>query len=886
MKTLPKPPIWADRFLQWFVDEQLLEEIQGDLHEAYYYRAKTEGLSKAKWLFITDVFRFFRPYAFEKYSNAKQFLPMFKNYYKIALRNILHRKQFTAINLLGLSVGISAVLLIGLYLQNEWTYDQHVPDYEQTFRLVNKYRDQTYANMPYENYYGTQKEAQKALVKHLESYDQVHRATNFVPSGSAISGIDQYYVKVNNREHIQQKLLFTNTGASFLELFPQNFLLGAPDLAFDRTKKVILTESMASCYFGTNWRQQEILNSDYIFRDQVYQVGGVVKDAPSNQHFDFEVILHQDSINCWGAYTYFQLTPSSSIVDFMPQLNQDIDKVYPGYTEDELSKGVEAIALKDIHFTSGLLYELKPTANRAYLWTFAFIGFIILLIIWTNYTNLSIAMYADRQRELGMRKVLGARGKDIGWQILIEAVLLTLLAMPIALGLLAWTLPTIASVLDLGITNQQLFNSTTLVTLFGILVLTGIFSSLYPAIVYGQKSISRLFKVTAGRQSGRTIFNFRNSLVGTQFVLLVGLMSITIYIHQQMDYIANREMGFEKEGVVFFGVNGAKKYRQMKQQLLQLSEVETVGSGMIPGHDMYNQLTYKMKESGTTMSNGTYISADLDAFRTLSIDCAAFDKLQQGQEEIFIINQTAARQLASELQRLPTDLVGETLILEPEWENEEHGFGIPYPIAGIIEDYDYFSLKYATQPLLISVREKPQYAYDILLKLNSSDWRGTMQQIEEIYASVETERPFDYTFLDSHLQALYETEEKAGWLMSGLSLVAIILAMVGLAGIVSYIALNRRKEISIRRVFGASTKDVLWAMNRDFVGLMVIATILAAPLAVYLTNRWLADFAFHISTNPLVIIVAGIVALLLVIIVVSWQTRRAIAKNPIELLRN
>ena len=225
---------------------------------------------------------------------------------------------------------------------------------------------------------------------------------------------------------------------------------------------------------------------------------------------------------------------------------------------------MQAVALTDIHFTKDHLYELKAIANKAYLNAFGLIALVILLIIWTNYTNLSIAMYADRQKELGMRKVMGARGKDISLQLLIEAVLLTLLCLPIAWLLLQFSLPLVNEKLGWQLNLQSLYSLPTLATLFGILVLTGILSGGYPALVYGQKSMVNLFDATFSGKPGRRVFNFRNSLVFAQFVLLIGLLSVTWYIHQQMDYVQNKDLGFKKEGVLFFDLYGAKKYEQIK----------------------------------------------------------------------------------------------------------------------------------------------------------------------------------------------------------------------------------------------------------------------------------------------------------------------------------
>lgn len=888
MKSTPKPPKWADQFLQWFVDENLLEEIQGDLHEAYYHRTKTEGLTKARWLFWEDVFRFFRPYAFEKYSNVKQFLPMYHNYFKIAFRNILHRKQFTAINLLGLSIGISAVLLIGLYLQNEWTYDQSTPDHERIHRVGMHFRDQLYAPMPFENYQQTDAADQVRMVNYLRELDAVESAACIAPSASGVNGMDQVFIRVNDKEFIQNKFHITSTGKDFLDIFPQDFLMGNQEAAFLDYHQVLVTESMAERYFGTNWQQQNILGQPFRFEhhDSLdYEIVGVIANPPNNVHYDLDVVVHVERLPSWGAYTYIKTKPNASIAAIRETAEKDVDVFLPGFSENELFKGLNTVALTDIHFTKEHLYELKPSANEAYLKIFGLIAFVILLIIWTNYTNLSIAMYADRQKELGMRKVMGARGQDISFQLMIEAILLTLLCLPIVWAILQTSLPYANTFLGWELNSGLLYSSATILTLLGILVFTGLFSGLYPAIVYGQKSMVNLFGATLTGKPGKRLFNFRNSLVTIQFTLLIGLLSVTWFIHQQMDYISQKDLGFEKEGLVFFNMAGGDDYEQLKTSLEQLPEIEAVGAGMRPGREMYNQLTYKLKGTDHIFSDATTAYPDPDMFKTLGLECKACEIVKAGKERILVINQTAAKQIAQVNNLLPEQLIGQTIILEPEAENDENGFGYPHVIEEIINDYTYFSLKYAASPLFMHVFQRPNWGTEMVIKANTSNWPQTINKIEAAYKEVDQVQPFSIQFLDKHIESLYESEQQAGYFMTGLSLVAIILALMGLAGIVSYIAFNRQKEIGIRKVFGASQRDILWIMNKDFVLLMFIAMLIATPFALYLTKQWLTNFAFSISVNPLIVVLSGLIALGLVLLVVTWQSRKAMEKNPIDTLK-
>lgn len=882
--SYPPPPSWARKFLTWFCDEALLEEIAGDLEEAYYHRCSKLGKSQAKQLYIADVFTFFKPYAFEKYSRAKQFLPMLDNYFKIALRNIFHRKGFTAINAVGLVVGMSAVILIGRYLQHEYTYDEAAAHPDLTYRLVNKYRDQTYTCMSFPGFNESEGEEQLALINHIKTYDQVVQACHFVPTHSDIGGGGQYFVRFDEQQLITNNILFTNTGAAFQALFPQTFLLGTPGAAYNTFSTAVLTESLARRWFGQDWAVRRLLGKNLQIGEENYVLAGVIADVPDNSHNTFEMLLHQQRIPSWAAYTYVQLKEPGQLSAFMNQLNQDADLFFPGYSEDELAKGMDAVALKDIHFTPGMLYEIKPVANSNYLSAFGWVGLIILLIIWTNYTNLSVAMYADRQREIGMRKVLGAQARDISLQLLLEAVCLAVICLPLILLVVAFVVPHFDELMGVKIGTPSLFSVTSLLTIAGLLLLTGLISGSYPALVYGRRSTMKLFGKDWKKVFGNRHFNFRNALITLQFFLVIGLLSMTFFIFQQMKFVETTDLGFESEGIIYFNIDGEEKLQQLQTVLETMPEIVSTGAGGVPGSEMFNQSTYKMKDTEVVLSDGTEQYISWGSLQTLGIECAGCAALEKGKDRVFVINRTAAEKLATIRNTSPEQLIGDVLITEPEWENEQYGFGIPHTIDAIIDDYNFFSLKYPHQPLLLSVYREAPYAYEMLVKANTKDWPATLQKIEEAYTAVETERPFEVNFLEDRLARLYETETRSGKLLAILGIVAIVLALMGLSGVVAYLAYRRQKEIGIRKVLGASVGSILFRFHKEFSALLLVATILALPISLYLASRWLDSFAFRIQPQPLVIFGAGLITLVLVLIVISVQTRRAATRPPMEVL--
>ncbi len=882
---MPTPPKWADRFLAWFVAEDLIEEIQGDLHEAHHHRAVKYGHTVADRQFIKEVFQFFKPYAFEKYSRAKQFLPMLDNYLKIALRNILHRKGFTTINLLGLTIGITAVMLIGFYLKYELNYDQVTPNHDRIHRVMNKYREQTYTCMAFNGYDESTADSQMMLVNLLETYEGVENACQFVPTNSPIGGFEQYFLEMDGKRFTVENGLYTNTGAAFQAIFPQRFLVGSPETSFSSFGKIILTEMLAERVFGSTWANQDIIGKRLKIQEETFELGGVVANVPGNVHFSFDYILHQDRIPSWAGYTYLKLAENQAAEPILALLNKDVAKYHPNFVKDELWKGFISLPLTDIHFSNGNLYELKPTDNRAYLATFGIVGLVIMLIILTNYTNLSIAMYADRQKELGMRKALGAQSLDISLQLITEAVLLSLFCAPMVLLMLQYFLPHLNELMGIQMNESVWLNGWVILSVLAMLAVAGVLSGLYPSLVYGGRSMLHLFgKKTATTTSNR-YFNFRNTLTTAQFTMVVALLSITYFINQQMDFVNKMDLGYQKEGVLFFNIDGIEKYMQLEQKLLEIPEIAAVGANGVPGSAMFNQSTYKMKDTDITYTDGTEQYMGYGTVKTLGFKCEACSLLDSGKEKIYVINQTAADKLAKAKGISTEELIGETLVTEPEYENERFGYGIHHTIDGIIPDYKYFSLKHASQPLLISIVKDPTYVYEMLVRVNTSNMFATQKKIEAAYSEIETTRPLELGFLDERLNQLYEDERRSSVLLACLSLVAIIMALMGLAGIVSYMAFSRQKEIGIRKVLGATTGNILLTFNREYLILMGIATTVAMPAALFLGSKWLDSFAYRIEPQFWVVLLAGLAALLLVAFVVTLRARRAAGMHPVETLR-
>ena len=881
------PPAWARSFLRLFCSEELIEEIEGDLLEAYQYRTKKHSRIKADVWFILDVLRFFKPYSFEKYSRSKQYLPMWNNYLKISLRNLFAKSlHHTLINLLGISIGISTTILIGMYVQHEYTYDQSFPQASQKYRIVNQYRDQVYACMFFGDYFSSDESTQKALVDYLQLQDGIVNACHFVPNNSSIGPNRKWYIRTAEKQLVMDELLFTNTGEAFQQMFPSEFLMGDPIGAFSHYQTVVVSESTAVKLFGPNWSSMDLLQTQIQIQDETFSVKGVVKAPPSNAHFSFEMIVHQNQIPSWGAYTYFEKTPNVNVAAISHQLKQDADLIYPGYSEDILHKGFQVIPLTNIHFTTGLLYEIKAIANTTYIQIFLVVALVIMLAIWINYANLSIAKYTSRQRELGVRKVLGARPKDIAHQILTESTLLSFMTIPVSLGLCYWLLPTLNYLLEVGMSQRLLIQPISIGLLLCLTLFTGIIGGLYPVLLYSGKNLLKLVKGKLNSHQSRYLFKTRYVLLTSQFLMLIGLMSLALIIMQQMNFIQTKSKGFDSEGIVYFDIDGAEKYQLLKSRLEQLPEIEGIGTGMVPGQNMYNQLTYKMQDHEEVNADGTYIYTSMESMELYGLTSPSYQQLSNETARVFVINEVAAKKLATILGKEMTALIGETVVLEPEWENEEFGFGHPHIISDIIPDFDYFTLKYAHQPLFIEVHnQKDTWIYNMIVKANSSNWVNTLDKIEGEYLKIEKDQPLDITFLDSHLQKLYTKDRNAGLLTSALTFICIAISIMGLIGVVDFVVQSKRKEIGIRKVFGASVQAILQSLSKEYLIMVVVAGVLAAPIFWYTAKKWLDGFAYHIVPSISTVALAMLTTTMIIIGVVLIRSSRSANQNPIEVLR-
>lgn len=882
------PPSYAQRFLRWFCDEELFEEVIGDLDEAFYDRFEEKGYAYAKQMYIKDVIKFFKPYAWKKLHLNKQHTPMFRNYFKIGLRNIIKRKEYSLLNATGLIIGLTCIFQSILFLRNELRYDAFHTDAEDIYRIQRTYRSQEYAVVPLKDWWSTTAADQQNYIHELRKLDEVEHAMQFTSSNSPTS-LPQFYGERSDGERlVESNILWTNSGNEFFKVLDWTFIKGSAKTALTEPRSVVLTESSAIKYFGSDWRSDvNLLSKNLVIDSNAYAVNGVIENVPSYSHVDFDLVINTPQIPSWGAYTYIKKAEGFSD----DQLSGAVSKAYeifkPESSEDILEKGVSLKPLTSIYLESKALYELKTPGDSRYLWIFGIIGLIILAVTITNYFNLSIALYAGRQKEMGVRKALGAGRSSTITQFLFETMLITYGCLPIALLLIELLLPIFNTIMSVNLENEFLTGIGLLLFAIFLTGFIGLTAGLYPSIILSRKNMLDLFKGKMSNQTGG--FSLRRILVGFQFVLLIGLVTATFFINKQLEFLQNKDLGFKKDGVISINVGSADIYQKMKNKLVTNSNILSIGAGGMPGNEMFNMTTYKMLESGedNVRDDGTSITMDKGSFDVLGIDHPKLELLDQGKASIFLVNETAASTLAASLKVPKKDLIGRVFQLEPEFNNEEAGtMGIHYTIDGFIEDYHYFTLKETVNPMFIEVQAVPQWAYEMLFRISTEDMFTTLNEIEKEYNAWHPNEPIRMEFLDDRLASLYKNEAQIASLASGLSTIAVALSILGLIGLVSFITKTKEREIGIRKVYGASVKHILLLLNKEFSILTVIATLLAAPLSFWAITQWLEAFAYRIDPAFSIYAIAGVLCLILVLTVVSIQSLRSAIKSPIESLKS
>jgi len=802
---------------------------------------------------------------------------MFKNYFKTAWRNIRKNKLFSFINILGLSIGIATCFIIMLYVQDELSYDKFNKNADNIARVV------FHANV------NGGKIDESVVMPPLaatmkKDFPEVQDATR-------INDVGTPKIIYNNAVFKDDR--FALVDPNVFSIFTLPMIEGDPKTALARPDGLVITQEAAEKYFGKADPMGKIIevNTD---SNRVFKVTGIIKNIPANSHFHFDMFgsltswadSKSDSWMSSSYHTYLLLKPGADlkkiearfpamVKKYMgPQIQQQMGLSLEQFTSKGNSLGFALQPLKDIHLNSNTSNEFEPGGNATYVYIFGGVAIFMLIFACINFINLSTAGASKRAKEVGVRKVAGSGRFQLIKQFLLESVLITFFALFIAFVLVQLALPAFNN-----ISGKHLsFDLKPILAFIGLGLLVGLIAGIYPAFYLS--SFKPIAVLKGKLATSHKNFGLRSGLVVFQFFISVALIIGTIVVYQQMKYIQNKDLGYNKEQLLTIPnsyVLGNNEHVFKQQMLRDPRIVNATMSWYKPaGPSNYNNaLAYPLGNNNLVV-DGVDFHVDENYIPTFGMQIVAgrnFSKDFKSDSTAIILNETAAIAFGWN----NTNVVGKTIIRQ----NSDRGTNVPYHVIGVVKNFNFKSLHEAISPLFMSL--EPQGG--LIFKIKTTDVAGLLATMKKNWNAYNTNEPFTYSFLDDLYNKTYAVEQKTGTVLNIFSLLTIFVACLGLFGLATYTAEQRTKEIGIRKVLGASVKQVTQMLSKEFVKLVLIASIIAFPVAWWAMNKWLQNFAYRINISWWVFAIAGLAALLIALLTVSFQAIKAAVANPVKSLR-
>ena len=798
---------------------------------------------------------------------------MLKNYLTIALRNLTRHLGYSLINIIGLSIGIACCILIGLYIQDEFKVDRFHSKSDRIYRLL---RETRLENGTTDMGYGTSGAAGPAL---KNDYPEIETVVRYMSWG----GI---WTKHQDKKFNQR---FCLTDPDFLDVFDFELVSGNRETALSQPHAVLITQSTAQRFFGNEDPMGKPLSVDDRYMGGEYTVTGVLKDIPTHSTLQFDILCA--TVNTYWTRSVFEnwqpnsvWRPANNYILLreganIASLEQQMPTFMSRYMGEEILENNTYYLqpFERIYLYSKTDYNIPYTTDITQIYSFATIGLFILIIACINFMNLATARSARRAREVGLRKVVGAYRSQLIRQFLGESFLLSVLAAGLALIVVYFALPYLNDFVQKQITLSNTLY-TTLASLLLLTLLVSLLAGIYPALFLSNFNPASVLKGTlaAGVRSGR----LREILVVFQFAISAFLITSTYTVYQQLEYISTKNLGFDKEHIVLTYLFGTDRrlndrYLNIKNEYLQHPNIlkasashSSVGYGGQLGRvypEGKSNEEWQMRVLGVDESYLDTYGIELIAGRNFSLD------IPTDSTQAFILNETAVKRLGW------TDPLGKKF----EWNTEVHGPG--GQVVGIVKDFHNRSLHEEIQPVALTMW---QPKFNVLsLKISSQNIEETINHIGQVWKRHIPEKPFEYEFLDEDLDSLYRSEQRMGTLTNVFSGLAIIVACLGLFGLASFTAEVRTKEIGIRKTLGASVPNIVRLLSREFIILVLIADLIAFPLAYWAMSEWLTGFVYRIDISILIFLISGLLTLIIALLTVSTQALKAAFTNPIDALR-
>ncbi|MCI0695026.1 ABC transporter permease [candidate division KSB1 bacterium] len=811
---------------------------------------------------------------------------MFKNYLKIAARNLLKHKAYSLINVLGLAIGMACCILILLYVQNELSYDRHHQKAERIYRVAS---DHKFGGNHFQMAVSPAPMAE-ALVR---DFPEVESAARFRGYGS-------FLVKKEGEQNFKEERVIFADNAIF-DIFTIPLLGGDAKGALTAPNTVVISQSTAKKYFGESNPVGQSLLFD---NTAVYKITGVFADMPDNGHFHFDFIaalisMDESRNSLWisnNFRTYLLLKAGGQPATLEAKFPEMVRKYAGPQVQEFLGASFEAMVqqgnqirfylqpVRDIHLHSDLSVEFEPNSNINYVYIFSAIAFFILLIACINFMNLATARSASRAKEVGIRKVVGSYRRQLVGQFLAESIFLSVIALMLALVLVELILPAFNNLAEKQLQTFYFGNWPLLAALIGITLLVGVVAGSYPAFVLS--SFKPVSVLKGAKSAGARSSRLRSALVVFQFAASVILIVGTIIIKNQLHYIQNKNLGFNKEQVIVLHdayALGEKLEAFKNEAMRNPSMISATVSGYLPVSSNRSDTGFwpeGQRASDNPVSMQIW-SADYGYIETMGMEIVAgrnFSETFGADSSAVILNEKAAKMFGF------GDPIGKKIFT---WgftpgRGVDRDRIIPYTVIGVVKDFHFASLKENIGALGLRLgRNRGLMSF----RFKVENVAALIAFLENKWKEFAPDQPFAYSFLDERFSNMYRAEQKVGEVFSVFAGLAIFTACLGLFGLASFMAEQRTKEVGIRKVLGATAVNVTALLSKDFVKLVLVANLIAWPVAWYAMNRWLQDFAYRVNISWWIFALAGGLALLIALLTVSTQAIKAALANPVQALR-
>jgi len=799
---------------------------------------------------------------------------MIISYLKGFFRGLWRNKFHSLINIFGLAIGIASCLLILSYVYHEVNYDKHHDNADDLYRVY--FKGQMGGN--YLEAATTGGLMGRILFDELPEVTNHTRLLHFPRS---------VLVSYEDKNFYQEHIIYADS--TFFDLFTYKFLRGDPQTALAEPRSIVLTHKAAKKYFGDEDPIGKMLKWN---NDKSYQVVGIIEDSKNSSHINFEMLISHvtlydhpvysryiDELFSFMTFNYVELEPGTEI----SEMNEKIAGIIEKYMGDDMREIGAELAyfiqpVQNIHLESHLTHELEDNGNKSSVYIFSAIAVLILVIACINFVNLSTAKATTRAKEVGLRKVLGANKQALFQQFMGETLIVTLISMAIALVVIDLLVPLIRK-LTSGPFEIMIFEHWYFIPiLIGFILIVTLIAGFYPAIYISSYNPIKVIKGNFARGSGKPIF--RNVMVTLQFIITIFLIACTLVIFKQMDFTRKKELGVNIDNMIVAPMRSRQMFESFssqKAELMQVSGVEEITAfSAYVGNFQQRRGYYAEGELSDNMWMIRNIQVDynwMDVFDIDVVEGRDFSPTVKADSAAIIVNKALVKEVGW------LDPIGKTISLPGPNLTD----GPQFKVIGVTDDFNYASLHETVKPLIIHI--DPDRVRYLGIKYDPSASSAVLARLTEKWEELNPGYPFDYFFLQDKFKQLYYSEKQMAGVFSNFTYLAIIIACLGLFGLVSFITEKRTKEIGIRKVLGSSVNDIIMLFNKNFFILVIIASAISIPLAWYAMNRWLQNFAYHTKIDWWIFVVSILAAIAISVITVTIQTYKSASKNPVEAIK-